>query len=479
MRRDPEGYGRIRSIVETTAAERGVNPDAVMEALLGAEGFDSPLIRQLEATPAQYLNRGGALTRTPESLTESGIERVNVYEVPQAQRALPKATSVDSQSSSFRIPLDELDGLVIGTRQKTAMGVDDVTNLNQLRKLGLNDAEASYVLNKANTAPYVFQRGATPSTAAGQTPPRANAMGGVNTVDLGQIFSSPAAAQAAAAGGTEAARRMPVAPFVGGGILGGLGLAAFMSGRQEQLPAPGETQLGVPTATPEFGANTPSVTGAPVASAPQPIAGSTNAIPGTVNPSSLSAPSTPAAPSLPAPVGGRAPSGPVGSSMGAGSVPQLMDSRDSEYRQAVQNAAQGLRQDASQYKNIGDLYSVQSAYANAPGRAEQIVGALKGMGAPASVGIENEANFETWARANPELAYRLQLQMQRRGPSQQMPVAQGAVLGTSMGTNTPNNAAGQARAAAMNAAFGTQGAADLNATLAPQAYQTLEKMPLF
>jgi hypothetical protein len=48
-----------------------------------------------------------------------------------------------------------------------------------------------------------------------------------------------------------------------------------------------------------------------------------------------------------------------------------------------------------------------------------------------------------------------------------------------MGTNTPNNAAGQARAAAMNAAFSTQGAADLNATLAPQAYQTLEKMPLF
>lgn len=422
MRRDPEGYNRIRSIVETTAAERGVNPDAVMEALLGAEGFDSPLIRQLEATPTQYLNRGGAmvppgggaglatgapggaLTRAPGSAIEPGIQQVNVYEIQGRGAALPEGSPVAS---------------------------------------------------------------------------RANAMGGVSTVDLGQIFSSPAAAQAAAAGGTAAARRMPVAPFVGGGILGGLGLAAFMSGRQEQLPTPGETQLGVPTATPEFGANTPSVTGAPTAAAPQPIAGSTNAIPGTVNPSSLTAPSAPAAPVLPAPVGGRAPAAPVGSSMGAGSVPQLMDSRDSEYRQAVQNAAQGLRQDASQYKNIGDLYGVQSAYANAPGRAEQIIGALKGMGAPASVGIESEANFETWARANPELAYRLQLQMQRRGPSQQMPVAQGAVLGTSMGTNTPNNAAGQARAAAMNAAFGTQGAADLNATLAPQAYQTLEKMPLF
>jgi hypothetical protein len=430
MRRDPEGYNRIRSIVETTAAERGVDADAVMEALLSKEGFDSPLIRQLEATPTQYMNRGGelvrpagggivppagaaglategpggALTRAPGSALEPGIQAVNVYEILGRKVALPEGSPVSA---------------------------------------------------------------------------RANAMGGVNTVDLGQILSSPAVAEAAAAGGTAAARRMPIAPFVGGGILGGLGLAAYMSGRQEQLSTPGETQLGVPTATPEFGANTPSVTGAPVTTAPQPIAGSTNAIPGTVNPSSFSSPSTPAAPGLPAPVGGRAPAAPVGSSMGAGSVPQLMDSRDSEYRQAVQNAAQGLRQDASQYQNIGDFYRVQSAYAGAPGRSEQIIGALKGMGAPASVGIESEANFETWARSNPELAYRLQLQMQRRGPSQQMPNAQGAVLGTSMGTNTPNNAAGQARAAAMNAAFGTQGAADLNATLAPQAYQTLEKMPLF
>jgi len=430
MRRDPEGYNRIRSIVETTAAERGVNADDVMEALLSTEGFDSPLIRQLETTPTQYMNRGGdltrsvgggmappaggaglstggqggALARTTSSAVEPGIQPVNVYEILGRGVALPEGSPIAT---------------------------------------------------------------------------RANAMGGINTVDLGQIFSSPAAAGAAAAGGTSASLRMPVAPFVGGGILGGLGLAAYMSGRQEQLSTPGETQLGAPTATPEFGANTPSVTGAPLTAAPQPIAGSTNAIPGTVNPSSLSAPAAPFAPGPSAPIGGQAPAAPVGSSMGAGSVPQLMDSRESEYRQAIQNAAQGLRQDASQYQNIGDFYRVQAAYAGAPGRSEQIIGALKGMGAPASVGIETEAALETWAKANPELAYRLQLQMQRRGPNQQMPVAQGAVLGTSMGTNTPNNAAGQARAAAMNAAFSTQGAADLNATLAPQAYQTLEKMPLF
>ena len=473
MRRDPEGYNRIRSVVETTAAERGVNADDVMEALLSTEGFDSPLIRQLETTPTQYLNRGGEIvpsagggmvppagrSLTAEAIPPTGlvpttqaglrpsVEPVTVYEVSPTQRVLP-------EGDAFRLMSDALGGV----------------NMVDLRQAL---ATPEFLRNVGPT----LERLATGSSA-----------------------------QAAAAGGTAAARRMPVAPFVGGGILGGLGLAAYMSGRQEQpeqpiaheplgialrrsgvdmsglqppYPSPGETQLGVPTATPESGANTPSVTGAPLTAAPQPIAGSTNAIPGTVNPSSLSAPAAPFAPGPSAPIGGQAPAAPVGSSMGAGSVPQLMDSRESEYRQAIQNAAQGLRQDASQYQNIGDFYRVQAAYAGAPGRSEQIIGALKGMGAPASVGIETEAALETWAKANPDLAYRLQLQMQRRGPSQQMPVAQGAVLGTSMGTNTPNNAAGQARAAAMNAAFSTQGAADLNATLAPQAYQTLEKMPLF
>jgi hypothetical protein len=66
--------------------------------------------------------------------------------------------------------------------------------------------------------------------------------------------------------------------------------------------------------------------------------------------------------------------------------------------------------------------------------------------------------------------------MQRRGPSQQTPQKQGAVLGTSMGTNTSNNAAGQARAAAIERRVRTQGAAELNATLAPQAYETIERL---
>jgi hypothetical protein len=328
-----------------------------------------------------------------------------------------------------------------------------------------------------------------------QFSPSRNAMGGVSVGNMPSMQSaadvvSPSMAASVAQGGEAAARRIPLAPAVGAAVLGGLGIGAFMSGRQgsqQQIvdaafgnpPAPGQTSLGAPTATLEAGANLPAVTGTPQVAAPvQPIAGSTNAIPGTVNPSSTTPIGSPPAPITRAPLGGQAPA-PVASAMGGGSVPQLMDSADSDYLQAAQNAAQGLRQDASQYKNIGDFYRVQSAYANAPGRPEQIIGSLKGMGAPASVGIESEANFETWARKNPELAYQLQLQMQRRGPSQQMPTAQGAALGTSMGFNNTNNAAGQARAAAINAAFGTQGAADFNATLAPQAYQTIERAPLF
>jgi hypothetical protein len=341
-----------------------------------------------------------------------------------------------------------------------------------------------------------------------QFSPSRNAMGGVSVGNMPSMQSaadvvSPSMAASVAQGGEAAARRNPsklfttdfgsalpswaLAPAAGVTVLGGLGIGAFMSGRQgsqQQIvdaafgnpPAPGQTSLGAPTATVEAGANLPAVTGTPQVAAPvQPIAGSTNAIPGTVNPSSTTPIGSPPAPITRAPLGGQA-SAPVASAMGGGSVPQLMDSANSNYLQAAQNAAQGLRQDASQYKNIGDFYRVQSAYANAPGRPEQIIGALKGMGAPASVGIESEANFETWARKNPELAYQLQLQMQRRGPSQQTPQKQGVVLGTSFGTNTSNNAAGQARAAALNAAYGGQGPSEFNAALSPQAYETIQRL---
>lgn len=451
MRRDPEGYSRIRAIVETTAAERGVNADAVMEALLSPEGVQSPLVRQLETTPSQFLTRGGelvpsnggsmvppsssastalrgpggALATTPSSSIRSAVEPVNVYEVSRAQQALPEGNAMQMFS-------DALGGVnMVDLRQALA-------NPEFMRSMGRS---------------------------------------------LEQLANTPAVA-AAAEGGAEAARRISFGPVVGAGMLGGLGVGAYLRGRPgaqefvDAMGAPGETALGAPTATLE-GANLPAVTGDPsITVPPQSLDAAGNAIPGTVNPGSLISPAATITPAATAPIGGTPPAM-VASAMGGGSVPQLMDSKESEYRQAVQRAAQGLRQDASQYKNIGDFYRVQSAYANAPGRAEEILGALKGMGAPTAVGIETESELDTWARRNPALAYQLQLKMQRRADSQQMPTQQGVVLGTSLGNNNMNNMQGQARAAAINAAFGTQGASDLNATLVPQAYQTIEKAPLF
>lgn len=450
---DPAMYNRLRSIAETTGAERNVNPDDIMRALLSPEGLDSPILRQLsspsELVPAPGMPPGrppgggaavmpggkpsGALTKAGSgSITDQRVDPARIYEVFAQQRALPEGSSFGT-----------LGGVqVVDLRQ--ALATPEF--LPGMRR-SLED--------------FVQAVPSSPATAA----------------TTAQVFNR--------------LRQIPMAPVIGGGILGGLGVTALLSQQQpEYVPSfpdgapsvPGQTPLGIPTATPDTGANFPAVEGAPNLGTPLPPTGGTNAIPGTVNPSSA-APSAslggvPAAPTLPQ-VSTDAAGRPVVSATGAGAVVQQMNDSDSNYRQAVQNAAQALREDATQYKNIGDFYKVQQAYANAPGRAQQIIESLKAAGAPKSVGIESMADFETWARQHPELAYRLQLQTQRRAVSQQMPQAQGTTVGTTMGTNFMNNAVGQSRAAAINAAYGTQGAADLANTLAPQAYPTMQKAPLF
>ena len=427
---DPQVYQAVRGIAESTARERGVRAEDVMEALLSPEGTQSNLLRTLSA-PSEIVPSaggrmgvpgaggvstgapGGGLTQTGgRQMTSQEVVPAKVYEVSAQQQTLPEA-------DPFKL-LNELGGV---------------------RTIDLRQALA--------------------------TPDFVRAMGS----QLGELASSPAISQVAEAG-EAAGRRIPVGPFVGGGLLGGLGLGAYLSSQQTQ--APGTTELGTPTATVEAGANLPAVTGEPLTSPAQTIPGSTNAIPGTVNPSSLGAPSAPAV--RPGPPIAPGPAAPVVSATGAGSVVQQVNDGDSNYRQAVQNAAQALRQDASQYGpgQAGAFYAAQQAYAKAPGRDAEIISALRGMGAPGSVGIESDAAFESWAKANPEMAYQLQLRMQRRGPSQQMPVAQGAQVGTTLGTNFQNNAVGQSRAAAENAVTGKQGPADLADALRPQSYATLQ-----
>jgi len=412
---DPEVYKAVRSIAESTARERGVRAEDVMEALLSPPGSPRAGLLEQLAQPSELVPspRGGvgptgergALVRSPGGkATEGRIEPVDVYEVIGSQMRLPE--------------------------------------------------------------------GQAARAFAGR--------GGVNMIDIGQALQNPEFAQAVAGPAASRAQqvaeaaggRIPVGPFVGGGILGGLGLGAYVASQQTE--APGTTQLGTPTATVEAGANLPAVTGEPLTPPVAPLPGATNAVPGTVNPSSLTPPAAPAV--RPGPPVAPGPAAPVVSAAGAGSVVQQANDEDSNYRQAVQNAAQALRQDASQYGpgQAGAFYAAQQAYAKAPGRDAEIIGALRGMGAPGSVGIESDAAFESWAKANPVMAYQLQLRMQRRGPSQQMPVAQGAQVGTTLGTNFQNNAMGQSQAAAQNAVTGTQGAADMADALRPQSYATLQ-----
>ena len=441
---DPSVYQSVRSIAETTARERGVRAEDVMEALLSPEGTQSNLLRTLSA-PGEIVPSaggrmgvpgstgvttgapGGALARTATAQPVSqDVIPANVYEVAARPGVLPEGNALNM--------FNDLGGVrVVDMRQALA------------------------------------------------TPGFVEAMGR-QLADLASPQAVGVATDIAGAG-TTAGKRIPLAPVVGLGTLTGLGIGSYFSDRQNQAPglieppqAPGTTGLGVPTSTPETGANLPAVTGAPLTAPPVTMPGATNAIPGTVNPSSLTASAAPAVqpgpPVAPAP----ATAAPVVSSMGAGSVVQRTDSSNSDYSQAVQNAAQALRSDISQYGpgQAGAYYAAQEAYAKAPGRAEAIIGALKGMGAPASVGIESEKDFTAWAKAHPDLAYRLQLQMQPRGVNQQMPVAQGVQVGTSLGTNFRNNAEGESAYSALNAATNSQGASEIAAALRPQGYATLQ-----
>lgn len=395
----------------------------------------------------------------------------------------PAGTSLGGQAFSqapFNVPVDPTNYL----RDPGGRPLVPIENISEYSEAAFGPGQSL----QAQLASWGLDPAQVDSIIAQYSPNR-NAMGGVNLVDNLPAAGTQMAEVALDA--EQAGRNLGLLPKVfGASLLTGLGVGAYLRNSQNQLPSaidamggrpPGATPLGDPTATIDSGANTPAVTGDPAITTPPAPAGLQNAIPGTVNPSNLGGSVVPPAPILPPPV---APAGPgprpVVSAAGAGSVTQHMDSGDSEYRQVAQNAAQGRRPDVAESSNLADFYRKRAAFANAPGRAEEIIGALKGMGAPASVGIESEANFETWARKHPELAYNLQLQTQRRRDlSQQMPQKQGVALGTPIGTNNAKNAAGQSQAAALSATYGGQGPSELMNALNPQAYQITQKMPLF
>ena len=262
-----------------------------------------------------------------------------------------------------------------------------------------------------------------------------NAVGGTRQADLSGLYK-------AAAGLTG---------------IGGLGFLLNQMGQEESL-------LGPTTANPEVGPKIPAVTGGqPAAQMPAPLA--TPELPNTANPP---APETfePALQRGAMPQPGMA---------GGGQVVIRTNDGESNYRQARANAeAQG----AGRLKTgAAGMYAVERAAATKEGQPAATIEALRGMGAPASVGIEEDAAFQAWAQANPVLAYRL-MEQRRTMPSQQMPVMKQTEITSEAGTNIDHLVEGSVKMGMEDPAGRFQGSSDLRQFMAPRSAAYIGNVPV-
>lgn len=249
-----------------------------------------------------------------------------------------------------------------------------------------------------------------------------NATGGVQQLDLGSLL-----------------RGLGLGAASAGTMAGSAALVNVFRPEAEQA----QTPMGQPTATPETGPLTPAVTGIVEPSFPTMGAGQQLPSPGFMG--------TPAA-----------------------------RTRQSELIQAIQQAKATSKMPfmpgtptAENYPDIAAYYAQRERYASQPNVARALVGELAQQDPRYS-----ETDIRTWAGSNPELTYELLERMKgnRAMPSQQMPQARGVEISTPMGTNFTNNALGSA-SAAVGAAFGSQGAADIEATVTPQFVESLQPLP--
>jgi hypothetical protein len=262
-----------------------------------------------------------------------------------------------------------------------------------------------------------------------------NAVGGTRQADLSGLYK-------AAAGLTG---------------IGGLGFLLNQMGQEESL-------LGPTTANPEVGPKIPAVTGGqPAAQMPAPLA--TPELPNTANPP---APETfePALQRGAMPQPGMA---------GGGQVVIRTNDGESNYRQARANAeAQG----AGRLKTgAAGMYAVERAAATKEGQPAATIEALRGMGAPASIGIEEDAAFQAWAQANPVLAYRL-MEQRRTMPSQQMPVMKQTEITSEAGTNIDHLVEGSVKMGMEDPAGRFQGSSDLRQFMAPRSAAYIGNPPV-
>jgi hypothetical protein len=160
---------------------------------------------------------------------------------------------------------------------------------------------------------------------------------------------------------------------------------------------------------------------------------------------------------------------------GGGQVVIRTNDGESNYRQARANAeAQG----AGRLKTgAAGMYAVERAAAMKQGQPAATIEALRGMGAPTSIGIEEDAAFQAWAKANPVLAYRL-MEQRRTMPSQQMPVMKQTEITSEAGTNVGNLVEGSVKMGMEDPTGRFQGSSDLRQFMAPRSAAYIGNVPV-
>jgi len=422
---DPGTYRSILDISNKASDAYGIPAAEIFDNLVGPRGID--YLRALE------YGEPGALVRQGSSLATKG-----------------GASGIPGGSSR---PGGEVPGsLIRSSGGEVTDPIIERVRVEDITRGGAMTPDQESALTSLASRPLM---GGDAVTAMGTR----NAVGGTRQADLSNLYK----AAAGLAG------------------VGGLGALLNMTGeneRQDQGPTAEESNqamlglvrsqlspespMGPTTANPEVGAKIPAVTGGnPAAQIPAPL-GTPN-LPNTANP--------PAPEAMEPAMRGMTQPG----MMGAGQVVIRTNDGESNYRQAAANAqAQGAGRLGSGARG---MYAVERAAATKAGQPAATIEALKGMGAPGSVGIETDIAFEQWAKANPVLAYRL-MEQRRTMPSQQMPVAKQTEITSEAGTNVNKLVEGSMKMGMEDPTGQFQGSADLRQFMAPRSAAYIGQPPI-
>jgi hypothetical protein len=140
--------------------------------------------------------------------------------------------------------------------------------------------------------------------------------------------------------------------------------------------------------------------------------------------------------------------------------------------EALRSAKQQYAKPSQGQEALQKYYRQRQAYATYPQYREEVISELTKRN------VLDTPELVTWAKSNPTLAYELLRKATGSTtlPSQQSAQVKQTVIGTPMGTNTTNNAVGNATAAGLNAATGTQAASELTDATRPQVYEQIQPL---